>query len=483
MNQRLLLLVACAAAFAWAIRNWRKGIEAVMVLLVVEGALRKWVFPGSQQLVYFAKDILLLGCYAGYLLDQRARRFRVPLPPVIAVLLAAAAAWGALEIFNPNLPNILVGVLGFKAYFLYVPLLFVLPACYADDRSVSIFLRRYALLAIPVGLLAVMQFARPSSSAFNAYARGGGDDPYVSTFGSSEFVRVTGTFSYITGFTTYLLASAILLLVLLGASGWRFPTNRKLYVALLFTMLGMLMSGSRGPVFTLALVFPFYWYLAVMRERDAGLTLSRAGLAVAVLAAIVATSGSQAVGAFLGRAAGSTDLASRVTSPLRSPYLLMPDAGVFGFGIGATHQTATAVAPSIIPYSWLKGLITEVETGRVMVELGVVGFVLIYALRLFMIGLAFQYAKTLQTRFHRALATGAFVFFAGELFGAPVFDVTCGVFYWCFAGLMMAAARLDARLRSPSALPVAAASAGRTQPTIPLPQPAGPQWHTRPISG
>ncbi len=99
-----------------------------------------------------------------------------------------------------------MGIFGFKAYFFYVPLLFVLPAAFPSDAALYRFLRRYALISIPVGLLAMAQFFSPASSFLNTYARSN-EDAYVATFGSSTYVRVTATFSFITGYTTYLLAT------------------------------------------------------------------------------------------------------------------------------------------------------------------------------------------------------------------------------------------------------------------------------------
>jgi hypothetical protein len=474
MSQRLLLLAIAGIAFLWATRNWRKATEAALVLLVLEGAIRKWVFPGSQQLVYFAKDVLLIGCYIGFFTDRRARRQEVAVPPILVVLLSLAAAWAALEIFNPNLPNLLVGIFGFKAYFLYVPLMIVVPACYADDRSLARFVSRYALLAIPVGLLGLLQFASPASSTLNTYARPGVDDnAFIATFGSSQHVRVTGTFSFITGYTTFLLAIVILLLALLGSSGWRF-SNRKLYVALGLTLLGMLMSGSRGPVFLLAALFPFYWYLGVLRERDAGGTVGRAVLAIGVVAAALVWFGGDALNAFIGRAtSASGDVQERLLAPLLAPLRLLPEVGIFGFGIGASHPAAAAVAPSIVPYSWLRGLMTEGETGKIMLELGPVGFTLIYLARLVLLVTAFRHAQKLRTRFHRSLAIAAFLFFLAQIPGSPVFDVVSAVYFWYFAGLLMLAVRLDTlavlRAREASASPQPAARHATPRPATPAP--------------
>ena len=94
-------------------------------------------------------------------------------------------------------------------------------------------------------------------------------------------MRVTGTFSFIIGYTSYLLATTILILVILATTRWRFRGNLLVFGALGMTLLGMLMSGSRGPVFLLALLFPLYWWLAVVREKQSGQTFVRLLLGLA----------------------------------------------------------------------------------------------------------------------------------------------------------------------------------------------------------
>jgi hypothetical protein len=224
----------------------------------------------------------------------------------------------------------------------------------------------------------------------------------------------------------------------------------------------MFMSGSRGPVAMLALISPLYWWLAVAREGQAGAVFGRALLGLGMVAACLAYFGGDAAGAFYDRATGSTDLESRFSSPLKSPFLLLPDAGPLGLGIGATHQTAAMVTPGIPPYSWLHGLTVEVESGRIMVEIGAVGFIAVYFVRLLLVVVALKYALRLRTRFHRTLATASFLFLLVQVFGGAVFDVTAGVYYWFFAGLLFLAIRLDqnvAALPAKKAAPVAVLAA------------------------
>jgi hypothetical protein len=449
MSLRFLIVVAGAGVLAWSIRSWRQAIRFALILLIAEGALRKWVFPGAQDLIYFAKDVFFLGAYAGFLRERAAGKvhYHPPAMPVLYFTLGMSAVLGVLDIFNPNLPNLLVGILGFKAYFLYVPLLFVVPAAFESDAELYRFLRLYVLIAIPVGVLAVTQFFSPTTSVINAYAWSNSEYAYVATFGSSAYVRVTGTFSFISGYASYLLATAILILTVLGASAWHFRGNLLIFTALGMTLLGMLMSGSRGPVAMLALISPLYWWLAVAREGQAGAVFGRAVLGLGLVAAGVAYFGGDALDAFVGRASAGTDLSSRFSSPLSAPFQLMSEAGPLGLGIGATHQTAAAVSPAgVVPYSWLHGLAVEVETGRIMVEIGAVGFLSVYFVRLLLVGIALTQALRLRTRFHRALATASFLFLLIQVLGGVVFDVTAGVYYWFFAGLTFAAIRLDQKV-------------------------------------
>lgn len=474
MNTRTLLVLAGCAALAWSVRRWRLAVQAGMLLLVFEGAIRKWVFPGAQDLVYFAKDVLFLGAYLGFFRDRQHLPLRYPQAPLLYGGLALGAVLGLLQVFNPRLPSLLVGVLGFKAYFFYVPLLFVVPAAFADDAALARFLKRYVLLAIPVGLLALAQFFSPQSSVLNTYARPT-DPGTIATFGSSHYVRATGTFSYVTGFTTYLLTTTVLILIILTTTRWRLRDNFPILLALGMTLLGIMTSGSRAPIFMLALVFPVYWWLGVVREKQGGATFLRLLLGVALLVAGLTSAGDQAVAAFSERASGSSDTFSRVTAPFRAPGEVLPSAGLAGYGIGSTHQIASAVTRGVIPYSWLPVVATEAETGRVMLELGPVGFFLVYLVRIGIALFTLRQVFRLRTVFHRAVAISALLFFLVEIPGGVIFDVTAGVYYWFLAGLVFLVVRLD-QAAVPAATPRRAAArvpAGAAVPAAgPLATPA-----------
>lgn len=467
MNVRTLLIFAAAGLFGWSVINWRRAVRLAMVVLILEGAIRKWLLPGAQDIVYFIKDVILIGAYAGFINN----RVRQPSPlegaPLLAGGLLLSLLVGAAQVANPNLPSFAVGLLGFKSYFLYVPLLWVMPAAFSDDRDLGRFLRRYVLLAIPIGVLASMQFFAGGGSSLNVYARG--ESEFATTFGSSAYVRVTGTFSYITGYSSYLFATAILLLAVMAAVGWKVKGHLDILAALVMTLGGMFMTGSRGPVFLLALLFPAYWVLAVARESGFGATAARLLLAASIVGGGVAYAAPEAMEAFMGRAQGATDTLGRMTSPFTAPFSSLDDAGLFGLGIGATHQAASALVSGPNPFSWMRGIAVEAESGRVMLELGPIGFLLIYFVRLSIAAHALSTVLTLRTRFHRAIATACFLFAVAAITGTVVFDPTAAVYYWFFAGLLMAVKQLDRQM-------VAA------QPPAAVKRPVGPRPRRRPAA-
>lgn len=467
---RFLVLLIAGAAAVWAFRNWRRAVQAVMVLLILEGAIRKWIFPGAQDIVYFGKDLLLLGIYAGFLTRNRPG-LRPPQLQLLFGLLGIGALFGVLEIFNPRLPGLLVGVLGFKAYFFYIPLFWVLPAAFSSDAELARFLRRYGLIAIPVGLLAAAQFVSPSSSALNTYARAATEASDITTFGTSERVRVTSTFAYITGFTSYLFANVALLLALLGAERWRMRRNLWLFAALGLTMLGMMMSGSRGPIAVLIVLMPIYGWLAVARERGSGATTGRLVVAVVFVGGLAAYFGADAIAEWRGRASGTTDAGERILTPFIAPFYVIDRAGLLGYGIGATHQMAAAIVPSQHPFYWLDGPNIEIESGRVMLELGPIGFLLVYLVRLIMVGYSLQQVFRLRTLFHRSVAVGCLLFFIAQLAGSVVFEVTSGLYYWFFAGLIALVVALDRQMmlaaRESLPQPVTLTAAARAHALLP----------------
>ncbi|MDY7015804.1 MAG: hypothetical protein SVX43_19855, partial [Cyanobacteriota bacterium] len=64
----LLALAIIIPIFLASFSNWKGAVKAVFFILVIEGALRKWILPQASDAIYFLKDFVLLAAYLRYFL-------------------------------------------------------------------------------------------------------------------------------------------------------------------------------------------------------------------------------------------------------------------------------------------------------------------------------------------------------------------------------------------------------------------------------
>lgn len=200
----LIILIIIGAS-----QNWKLSIKAILVLVIIEGALRRWALPQARDLIYFFKDFILIGSYFGFAIHPQKIVDRYPF---IKELFAVITIICCLQAFNPSLGSPIVGLLGIRAYLLYIPLIWIIPHLFESETDLQNFLRNYLLLLIPVCILGIIQFFSPVDSPLNLYVAG--EESGIAKVG--EFVRITGTFSYLAGLTVYLAVCFTLLIVLIS---------------------------------------------------------------------------------------------------------------------------------------------------------------------------------------------------------------------------------------------------------------------------
>jgi hypothetical protein len=146
-------LAACVVAVA-ILRNWRSGFYFFLVWLLFEDLVRKYLGNGTA--LFFGKDILLVLVYISFFVALHRRREKTFRPPFLFPL--AFFVWlAAVQVFNPNSPSVLYGLLGFKLYFCYVPLMFVGFAIVRNQEELRKFLVANALLAAVISVLGIIQ--------------------------------------------------------------------------------------------------------------------------------------------------------------------------------------------------------------------------------------------------------------------------------------------------------------------------------------
>jgi hypothetical protein len=436
------LAVPCALL---AIKYWQSALFGVFVLLVFEGALRKWAFPWAQAQIYLVKDAILLAAYLGFILDTQRKPSAQDIGLIKAVLVAAFV-WGCIEVLNPNSPSFLVGLVGLKAYFLYAPIAFVLPHAIKSREHLFVLIRRYLIMAIPVAVLGFIQIMAGPASSLNVYVSHSEEDTpaTLAYFGHEDFVRTSGTFSYISGYTIFLSFVVFLAIGYNMAHGWRIKNNITPLLALSLLVGAMFTTGSRAPIYVLVATSPLILGLAV-RSRILSLqTAGRLCMILPVVAILALSVSPRALQAFMERTEDTSDDAlTRLYSPLYQLSGVLLDAPVLGIGIGTTHSASMSIMGAEFPWWIPSELLTEEEVARVTVEQGPIGLLLNYFLRFLIVVFAVRCAMSFKDPAYRALGIVLAIWLALGVIMPVVNNVTLGLYYWGALGLVLAMRRLE----------------------------------------
>lgn len=423
--------------------DWRRAIETALLIVILEGALRKWFLPGASQLIYFLKDFVLLGAYLKFFLVNREIPRLVNRHNALLILVVVNFVWMATQAVNPSLGSPIIGILGLKNYLFYIPLMWMLPHMFHTEQELINFLRRYLLLLIPVGLLAVAQFFSPIDSPLNVYAWGD-EGPDVAVSGDLRTVRVTGTFSYLAGYATYLGVCLALLLPLLNIRQPRFWqwTTIGSFVLLAITAF---MTGSRTMVFSaVLLVAGYFLILGLTGFRSFNRSLKSLLVPTVLALAVVTWRFMSAVDSFTLRVTQTSDLSGRISSMFLEPIRFASLKGIDGYGAGSTFQ-ANAIVRNLLdlPSGEQIPVFFEAEMGRVTLELGLFGFLLWYGLRMALLFAMGQTFFKLKRPLLRQLALSLFLHQAIIFTGLVVFNHTANLYYWFLNGFILLLPQLE----------------------------------------
>ena len=440
--KQLIGLLALVGIIYLSSLNWRRAVKAVLVISVLEGAIRKWLLPEASDLIYFLKDIVLVTAYINYFaLLKSSRNFRLK-NNFINNLILIVAGWCIFQVLNPSLGSPIVGVFGLRGYLFYIPLMWIIPTLFQSEEELYNFLRYFLLLVIPVGFLGIAQFFSPASSPLNVYAPGEVSD--VATFGVTSAVRVTGTFSYLSGYSIYLLFCFGLLIPLLltqQTKTWR----RLSIVELLLIVVNSLMTGSRGIVIALVLFLLGYAVTkGLLQPTKLVRLIKKLVLPILIVTLAAAIWFQPAIDAFWLRTTSNQDIPARIVGSFTEPFEFIQYKQLDGYGTGSTHQAAPALRRIFnLPRGEFIPTYYEAEMGRVALELGPIGFGLWYGLRVSLLIALWLVFRKLKKPFLRELALAAFLIHAIQINGPLVFNHTFSVYYWFLSGFIFLLPRLE----------------------------------------
>jgi hypothetical protein len=418
-------------------------------LIVYDGAIRKWLFINHERYVYLLKDLTLLGVASLILLSRRWSLNDFKLPKIFLIPFLLYSLYVLIQALNPKLPNFLVGVWGIRNHLFYSLIAFAMVFGGLKISEVFDLTRRLLpWIVLPVCAVALLQTVSPMDSWLNDPVRGG--QFYVSNM-ANNLVRTSATFSYITGFAWYLQAMALFTIALLFRS-----KGLDWLVILCVTMLLIALptNGSRSVMLvfgaSLLILISALWFFGMIKTLQ--VAKIAAGLSILGLLSYVAFP--DAWGALIHRFLSSHTTpgdSARYWTIFTNAFVFFDLSGPFGFGPGTASQAAPFLVPNLAPYSWLPPGIGargfEEESGRLVLELGVVGWILSLSLRTALVVLSIRLlviAKHPDIKLAAAIALP--VMLHAAYVGNGVFAPPVGsAFFWFGVGLLLVGWREESK--------------------------------------
>jgi len=176
------------------IRSLKKGIWLYFILIIFEGALRKWVLPGLSNQLLIIRDpvaiwLLLSASNAGL------KYFNGYANAVFSFTIIAF--FTALTIGHHNF---WVALFGARITLIHFPLIFIIGKVFSREDILA-FGKFIVILSIPMVFLTMSQFYSPQSAWVN---RGvGGNLEGAGFAGANGYFRPPGTFAFTNGNSAY----------------------------------------------------------------------------------------------------------------------------------------------------------------------------------------------------------------------------------------------------------------------------------------
>jgi len=346
---------------------------SVFMLIVIEGALRKWVSNSLSLPLILLRDLLALWLVF-HAWRNGCLRLRNKVVAALFFWSLLVMAWGLVQIVGGQSSPVIL-IIGLRFWLLYT--WFAVAAAYSmneADYRFAIFTIGWTMLLMAP--LAVVQHFAPPGTFINAQTEGDEEGVFQVVAG---VVRTTGTFSFTSGFAFFMTLAAPMVFGVLSAR----KRNLKQYlfaIALLVAFfVGALVSGSRTAVVSSGAMFGAYLLGRLMFSKMRDKPVAFAAVVVAlVLLAVFAFFFQDAILATQTRfeqASEAEDFWGRVV------VIFFGEPGVYdqldflghGFGYGsnlANFVRTGATADGVFA-------LAEAEPGRIMLEGGMLGMVYI----------------------------------------------------------------------------------------------------------
>src|SRR5579863_2924394 len=332
-------------------------------LLIIEGALRKWVLPQLSTPLLLVRDPVLLFIYWmafrwGRIKSDKLSALCILSLPIILLALIQIA-------LGTN--TVLIALYGLRSYLLHLPLVLIIAEVFTleDVRQIG---RWVLILSVPIALLMLAQYRASDTSWLNAGA--GTDGGQIRSAGGH--VRASGPFSFSTGITCYFpICQAFLFYALSHPKTW---PKWILMPSALAVIIAVPLSASRTLLFMTVIVAAFAVFSGFRTLQGFGrLVQVFLVIIIATIAAYQVPLVQDAVQTFEDRWQAAADnegdlgdtLSTRVLDVIAGAFDLARSESWVGEGIGMGSNVAAYLQTGSLTF-----LLAEMEWQRVILEFG-----------------------------------------------------------------------------------------------------------------
>lgn len=341
----------------------KKGIWVYFILLLCEGALRKWVLPGLATPLLVVRDpvaiwLLVVAWQKGFLPNNGY---------VISIWFLCVAAMAFAIIVGHR--NLVVAIYGGRIFLFHFPLIFLIGKLF-DKEDVLKIGRTVLWVSLPMVFLITIQFYSPQTAFVN---KGIGADSLGGGFsGALGYFRPPGTFSFTTGNTQFWSIVAVFVIYF-----WLnlVQVNRILLMAATAALIAAIpLSISRGLLIQVVLSLGFAVASISRTPRLLGrMIVAMIGLVIIVALLSNLSFFNNAITVLTTRFGEAQDsegtldntIVNRIGASIYEPFQ-SGDLPLFGYGIGmGTNAGAKLLTGRSDTF-----LISEGEWGRLIGEMG-----------------------------------------------------------------------------------------------------------------
>lgn len=339
------------------------AIWLYFVLLIFEGALRKWVLPGFSDALLVVRDpVAIYIIYRAWYYNLVNRNyFIIAMTAITIVGLITALLFGH--------GNLFVALFGARITLLHFPLIFIMGKV-LEKEDIIRFGKFILWLSIPMAVLIGAQFYSPQSAWVNLGVGGGEGEGFQGALG---YFRPPGTFSFQVGNTLFFSLAAVFI-VYFWISKQKF--NRFVLIfATTALLVSIPLSISRTLFYSVGLTILFYCCSLIFDpKRFLNFFLIMAGGVIVLvilgqleffqLATEVFTTRLTTASEYEGGVSNS--LLDRIFGYIIRAYASSNEIPFWGFGMGMGTNVGSKLMSGDRSF-----LLAEFEWNRILAELGV----------------------------------------------------------------------------------------------------------------